>query len=102
MNSMAKKPPGWLKEDDIGFSKMVFGIDGLNDLEKVIDNFFQIASSQPSSVLKHIDYKMLTAENLPYILNYFQYETDDRQLSLMKSQFLFDSKQEFNKKRFEG
>jgi hypothetical protein len=102
MSSMRKKPPGWLKEDDLGFSKMVFGVDSLNDVEKVVDNFFQMASSQPSSVLKHISYKMLKAENLPYILNCLNYEADERQLSLMKSHFLFDSKEEFNKKRFEG
>jgi len=49
-----------------------------------------------------VDHIAVTPENLPVILSYFNVSFDEAEFNLMKSQFSYDSKVEFNQKIFEG
>lgn len=89
ITSFCKSPPGWFKEEN-----------DRSNLESIINNFFQHASDIPSNILKHIDYKLLIADNLEQILSNFNITSDKSQLELMKSQFAYYSKVEFNGKLF--
>jgi hypothetical protein len=91
--------PGWLERDNPGALKMLTGYD-TPDLEPIIEGFFQKAATYPDSVLKPVDYEMLKPEHLRLILSYMNYEPNEAQLALMQSQFSYDSKAEFNRKKF--
>lgn len=84
--SFRRQPPGWLRDGD--------------DLEEKIKGFLAKANSISSGALKHIDHAAVTAENLPMILNYFKVNPHETELALMKSQFIYDAKVEFNRKKF--
>ncbi|MGZ3872329.1 MAG: hypothetical protein ACXVJD_05405 [Mucilaginibacter sp.] len=84
--SFRRQPPGWLR-------------DGM-DLEEKIKEFLAKANSISSRALKHIDHAAVTAENLSMILNYFKVNPHETALDLMKSQFTYDAKVEFNRKKF--
>ncbi|MNT71046.1 hypothetical protein D3C72_2094900 [compost metagenome] len=69
---------------------------------EVVEGFLEKASEQDSKHLTQIDYKMLKSENLSFILDFFKTKPSEKELSLMKTQFLFDSKSDFKLKKFQG
>jgi hypothetical protein len=99
--SFGKNPPAWLNDKTDGMFKKFTGSDE-PDLSAIIDSFFKSADEKPTEVLRPIDYKMLTPDNFSVILSYLGIEHSEEQLNLMKSQFAFDSKVEFNKSRFKA
>lgn len=95
------QPPGWLEQHHPKALKMLTGSD-TPDLRQIVDSFLQKAAEYPEPVLKPVDYALLKPEYLHDILGYLNYEPTASQLTLMQSQFSFDSKVEFNKKKFKA
>ena len=89
VSSFRRARPKWLKADA-----------GTTYFDDIVRGFIQHALTISPDALKHIDYRMLTAENLPIILAYFGVNVDEVQLKLMQSQFAYDSKVELNRKLF--
>lgn len=86
--SFRQSPAAWINEENSG------------DLENIISNFFQHAELASPAALQPVDYKLLVADNFAQILSIFNITACESQLELMKSQFAYDSKVEFNKKLF--
>jgi len=84
--SFRKEPPGWLKAED--------------DLEEKVQGFLTKAAGIPYVRLTQIDHLAVTPENLSHVLSYFNIDPDETELELMRSQFNYDSKVEFNRKIF--
>ena len=97
--SFQKRLPGWLTEQNWEMLKLLTG-NANPDAGSVIDDLIKKGTEQPPAILKPIDYSMLTPGNLPAILNCFNVQYNEAQLNLMKTQFAFDSKTEFNRKPF--
>lgn len=93
--------PGWLERDHPKALQMLTGSDE-PDLKQIIEGFFEKAATYPDSVLKPVEYEMLKPEHLQLILSYLNYEPNEAQLALMQSQFAYDSKAEFNRKKFKA
>jgi hypothetical protein len=99
--SYRKRPPAWLSTNPQAL-KMLTGSDSYGR-ETIIDIFLKKAADISPDSLKPIDYEILKPCNLSLILSYLNWQTiDSAQLEVMKSQFEFDSKIEFNKKKFES
>ncbi|MET0393848.1 MAG: hypothetical protein ABW019_11940 [Chitinophagaceae bacterium] len=99
LHSWRNSPPGWLEQDHPKALKMLTGSD-VPDLEQIIKYFLEKAAGYPDSQLKHVDYTMLKAENLPLILSYLHYGPEPAALALMQTQLAYDSKVELNRKKF--
>jgi hypothetical protein len=99
LSSFQKRLPGWLNEQNAEMLKMLTGSTN-PDAESVIDELVKRGIEQPPAILKSIDYSTLTPGNLPAILNCLNVQYNEAQLALMKTQFAFDSKTEFNRKPF--
>lgn len=99
--SWEKSLPGWLERDNPRALQMLTGSD-TPDLKAIIEGFMQKAEAYPAAMLKHIGYEMLKPAHLGLILSYMNYEPNAAQLALMQSQFSYDSKVEFNRKRFKA
>lgn len=99
LKSFDKKLPGWLQPGSSVFIKTLTGIDA-NHPRALIQSFLDEAAKCSSEILMPVDYKALNIELLPTILDHFSLKMSEDQLSPMQRQFLFDSKVEFNKKRF--
>jgi len=99
LKSFDKKLPGWLKPENGVLLKTIAGID-IDNPRAIVQCFLDEANKFPPEVLMPVEYKTLKAEMLPGILDHFNLKVNKNQLSLMQSQFLFDSKVEFNQKKF--
>lgn len=99
LHSWRHHPPGWLEQEHPKALKMLTGSD-TPVLEPIIKGFLEKAAEYPESVLKHVDYSMLKPDQLSTILSYLGYQPEPAQLALMQSQFAYDSKVEFNQKKF--
>lgn len=86
VSSFRKAPPGWLKDGD--------------DLEEIISGFLARAKSIDPEQLRSIDHLEIIPEKLDLVLDYFKVYPVAAELDLMKSQFDYDSKVEFNRKKF--
>lgn len=86
ISSFRKAPPGWLKDGD--------------DLEEIVSGFLIRAERIAPEQLKSIDHLEITPEKLSQVLDYFKVYPGVAELDLMKSQFDYDSKVEFNRKKF--
>lgn len=82
--SFRRQLPAWFREGD--------------DLEEKVKGFLSKAESIPQGRLLQIDHLAVTAENLQQLLSSFNIHPDETELILMKSQFGYDSKVEFNRK----
>jgi hypothetical protein len=100
LNSWQKKLPGWLGTQAPWMMDLLSEITGAG-LKEIVEGFLRVAAEKNSSVLKHIDYRTLTAEGLPQTLAHINVFPDNDEMEQMASQFRFDSKAEFNKKLFE-
>ncbi|MDO3642253.1 hypothetical protein [Mucilaginibacter sp. L3T2-6] len=99
LRSFDKRRPGWLLPEAARVLNMIK--EGEEpDEKKIIDSFFDAAGKYPDDILRPIAYGDLKPEILPAVLKYFRVDTSCEQLALMQSQFLFDSKVEFNRKKF--
>lgn len=99
LRSFDKKMPGWLTPGNTGFLNITEGSAHI-DKKAIVESFRMAAKKYPVDVLKIIDYKDLNPDLLPSILHYFKADTSAKELSLMQTQFSFDSKVEFNRKSF--
>jgi hypothetical protein len=97
--SFQKRAPGWLNDKNPNIFKTLSG-SRETDAQMIVRDFLACAADQPVNVLKPIEYEMLKPENLSFILSCFNISPNETQVELMKSQFAFDSKVEFNKKPF--
>jgi hypothetical protein len=86
VSSFRKAPPGWLKDGD--------------DLEEIVSGFLARAQHIDPEQLRSIDHLEITPEKLDLVLDYFKVYPVAAELDLMKSQFDYDSKVEFNRKKF--
>lgn len=86
VSSFRKAPPGWLKDGD--------------DLEEIVSGFLTRAQRIAPEQLRSIDHLEITPEKLYRVLDYFKVYPGVTELDLMKSQFDYDSKVEFNRKKF--
>ncbi|MFB9840822.1 sulfotransferase family protein [Mucilaginibacter ginsenosidivorans] len=100
LKSFGKKLPGWLATGDTGFLNIT-AQSAHTDKKEIVESFLTTAKKYPVDVLKSIDYKDLNPDLLPSILHYFKADASAKQLLLMQTQFLFDSKVEFNRKSFD-
>lgn len=96
LKSFSKKRPGWLEPGNMP----LLNVAEKADARTIVESFFAEARKYPPETLLPVDYKTLTPEILPAILKHFHVAVDDDQLSLMQKQFAFDSKVEFNRKKF--
>lgn len=101
LDSLKKRQPDWWESDNLSFLKALIGREMTSERE-VVEGFLEKASEQDSKHLTQIDYKMLKSENLSFILDFFKTKPSEKELSLMKTQFLFDSKSDFKLKKFQG
>jgi hypothetical protein len=101
LTSWQKRLPGWLGTDDPWMMELLSEKAGAG-LKEIVEGFFRTASAKDQSLLKHIDYQNLNTEGLPKILADFNVFPEADELQLMASQFHFDAKTEFNKKKFGG
>jgi len=99
LKSFDKKLPGWLHPANSTFLETVAGIDS-SDPRAIVQRFLDEAAKYRPEILMPVEYKPLNIELLPTILDHFNLKVNERQLSLMQNQFLFDSKVEFNQKKF--
>ena len=86
VSSFRKAPPGWLKDGD--------------DLEEIVSGFLARAKSITPEQLRSVDHLEIVPEKLNQVLDYFKVYPGIAELDLMKSQFDYDSKVEFNRKKF--
>ena len=77
------------------------GIENLDDIAGIVGSISQSAVKYPDTILKKVDYDLLKPENLTFILSYFNYCPNETDLVLMKKQFQYYSKVNFNKQKFE-
>jgi hypothetical protein len=99
IKSFDKRPPGWLQSKEV--ASIIPGADTTNlDPRAIIESFLTEARKYSPEVLLPVNYKELTPELLPAILKHFNANADAEQLRLMQKQFAFDSKVEFNQKKF--
>jgi len=96
LKSFSKRQPGWLQPDNL----VLLNTAANANAQMIVESFFATARKYQPKTLLPVDYKNLTPELLPVILKHFNAETDSKQLSLMQKQFAFDSKVEFNQKKF--
>lgn len=101
LRSFEKNPPGWLAPGNTGFLNITAG-SAYTDTKTIVESFLAAAKKYPDEVLKCIDYKDLNPELLPSVLYHFKADINANELSLMQTQFSFDAKVEFNRKRFNG
>jgi hypothetical protein len=99
LKSFDKNQPPWLKPDN-ALPINPNGTQANTDARMMVESFFAEARKYPQDVLMPIDYKNLSADILPAILERFHINADAGQLRLMQKQFAFDSKVEFNQKKF--
>lgn len=85
-SSFRKQPPGWLKEGD--------------DLEKIVSGFLNRAQRITPEKLRLVDHLAITPEKLTQVLDHFKVYPSETEMDIMKSQFNYDSKVEFNRKKF--
>lgn len=96
LKSFGKKQPGWLEPGN----GVLLNATANTDARTIVESFFAEARKYPPETLFPVDYKSLIPEKLPELLKYFNADVDDGQLKLMQKQFAFDSKVEFNHKKF--
>ena len=101
IRSFDQKLPDWLQP---GNDKLVRAITGSNEFDpkRIVEGFIAAAKKYPPDVLKPFDYEDLKPEILPVILRHFNVSVSQEQLALMQTQFLYDSKVEFNQKKFDA
>lgn len=95
--SFKRRPPSWMDESNLWELKNVYGLQG-NNLEEIVAGFKKEADRV---LIKQLSNKELKPENIAHICNYFNYIPKSADMDNMKQQFLYDSKVEFNRKRFE-
>jgi hypothetical protein len=99
LKSFGKKLPGWLQSQNSSFLKTIATIN-TDDPRAIIQRFFEEAGKYSPEILMPVEYKTLNADLLPALLHYFNVKANESELNLMKKQFLFDSKVEFNQRKF--
>ncbi|MBS1522338.1 MAG: hypothetical protein JST50_15160 [Bacteroidetes bacterium] len=100
LKSFGKKLPGWLQSENASFLKTIATII-TDDPRTMIQCFFEEASKYSPEILMPVEYKNLNSDLLPIILHHFNVKANESQLNQMQKQFLFDSKVEFNQKKFD-
>jgi hypothetical protein len=96
ITSFEKKSPEWLLSDNPEISKLLLG-SAKPDLSIVVKTFLDEASSHPPEKLKHFNYDKVSPEGLELILKHLNISVTEKQLGLMKREFLFDSKTDVNR-----
>jgi hypothetical protein len=98
ISSFEQKPTGLLDLPKLTLES----ITGLTnpDIVAIVNKQMTEALDIQESKLKKVAYETLNPENLNSILKYFHIKTDNKQLKIMQSQFEFDSKVDFNKKKY--
>jgi len=100
VKSCKKSRPGWLDSNNPEFVQLL--ADGADsDIENIVRGFINKAANCPSEALKHVAYNDLTPDNLPSILGLLNVKANDKNMELMKTQFLYDSKKDVNRKVFQ-
>jgi len=98
ITSFEKKVPEWLVPDNHDVSKLLLG-NACPDLKEVVKTFLDEAASHPPEQLKHFNYDNVSPEGLELILKHLNINAAEKQLDLMKREFLFDSKTDVNRQR---
>jgi hypothetical protein len=96
VTSFEKKPPEWLLSPNPGISKLLLG-SAKPDLSIVVKTFLDEAASHPPEKLKHFNYDKVSPEGFELILKHLNISATEKQLGLMKREFLFDSKTDVNR-----
>jgi hypothetical protein len=96
VSSFAARPPAWLTQPDPYIRGILAGAGSTIGIKEAVEGFFEKAEGK----LPHMDYELLVPENLRDILAHFNLYPGEKELNLMRSQFLYDSKAEFNRKKF--
>jgi hypothetical protein len=99
INSFEQKLPAWMKMKNPDQMALLTG-SATSNLSIIINGFLNSANEIPPEKLNQLDYKGINPENLANLLSYFQASYEQEEMNLMKSQFLFDSKVEFNQRPF--
>ncbi len=69
-------------------------------MESIVQKQLHEAFEIQESKLKKVKFESLIPENLLSFCQYFNIEINPKQLKIMITQFEFDSKVDFNKKKF--
>lgn len=96
LKSFGKKLPGWLQPDNL----VLLNTAANANAGMIVESFFAEARKHEPQTLLPVDYKNLNPGLLRVILKHFNVKVSDSQLTLMQKQFSFDSKVEFNQKKF--
>jgi len=99
LKSFDKKLPGWLQLENGALLRNIAGIE-IDHPRAIVQRLLDEAAKYRPEILMPVEYKTLNIELLPTILDHFNLKVNEDQLSLMQNQFLFDSKVEFNQKKF--
>lgn len=105
LTSLNKKTAAWSNLENRESVKFLFGVSPENAAAtefaaQAIESFFTAALQHDSDKLKYLNFDELDRENFPSVLKFFNVETEESELALMKSEFNFYSKSDFNKKKF--
>jgi hypothetical protein len=100
--SFEKNPPGWLRPDEATFQKLLactaqagfFGGNTRDSAAEGLAGLFAAGLRAGASGVRYLNYRDLTAGNLPVILDALRVEATEEELVLMQGQFKFDSKVE--------
>ena len=95
--SFKKKPSAWMDENNFHEIRNVYGLPS-DKPEEIVAGFKKEARRQG---IRQLDSKELKPEKITHICSLFNYTPESADLEKMKQQFLYDSKVEFNKKKFE-
>ncbi len=102
--SMKKNPPGWMQSRERGFASMLTGVaqfgflDGEAFAMRSLERFYSLALQ--ADHLQYLSYESLRAESLPAILRYFNLDPCQEEMTSMKSQFRFYSKNDYRAREF--
>ena len=100
VKSCKNNMPGWLHTSNQAFIQLLTGCADF-DIESIIKSFVNKAANCPIEALKHIAYNDLTPGNLPSVLKFLNISMDDKNMDLMKKQFLYDAKKDGTRKIFQ-
>lgn len=99
LNSFDKRQPAWLQQGNV--ASIIPGVNKTNvNARAIVESFLAESCKYPREVLLPVEYKDLAPALLPSILKHFNVNAHADQLRLMQKQFAFDSKVEFNQRKF--
>ncbi len=102
--SLNKKSAAWSDLKNQESVKFLLGVSpekaATEFAAQAVESFFTGALKHDSDKLKYLNFDKLNRENLTIVLEFFNVEAGESELALMKSEFNYYSKSDFNKKKF--